>query len=190
MTRLTYLAACFVGYLAHYSVAEKNSRGYTYGDKGQSKDDAGSNGEVINITYNVAPKGQDGSSPVQNVAAPQSTVAMTHQVYRRHILYFLVRWLTRYLLQVFVGGAAGLVFTPNTIQAAVGDTVQFNFMSKNHTVTQSSFAKPCVKLAEGVDSGFLANPDNLKNPPPSFLFAVKDKKPTCKPVFSHCSVSR
>lgn len=37
---------------------------------------------------------------------------------------------------VTVGGAAGLVYTPSSINAAVGDMVLFEFESQNHTVTQ------------------------------------------------------
>ena len=66
--------------------------------------------------------------------------------------------------------------------AEIGDVVQFNFSSKNHTVTQSTFPLPCVKMADGKDSGFLPNPDNGINPPPSFIFQVLTKKPICKPT--------
>jgi plastocyanin len=44
---------------------------------------------------------------------------------------------------VTVGGPSGLVYTPNRIDANPGDIVQFKFLSKNHTATQSSFEKPC-----------------------------------------------
>jgi len=52
-----------------------------------------------------------------------------------------------------------LTYTPNNIQAAVGDMVQFQFGPVNHTVTQSSFDEPCVPLSEssnqtGIFSGF------------------------------------
>jgi len=33
------------------------------------------------------------------------------------------------------------VFNPNQVTAQVGDTIQFEFMAKNHTATQSSFAE-------------------------------------------------
>ena len=79
-----------------------------------------------------------------------------------------------------VGGEAGLIFSPNTLTAMPGDMVEFTFMSKNHTLTQSTFAEPCKKMKEGVDSGFLPNPDNTLSPPPSYAFQVKDKKPICK----------
>jgi plastocyanin len=57
--------------------------------------------------------------------------------------------------KVVVGGPAGLVFTPPTIVAAIGDIVSFEFHSKNHTATQSLFISPCTKAtvpAEGFDS--------------------------------------
>ena len=50
---------------------------------------------------------------------------------------------------VMVGGSAGLVYTPDQITANVGDVVIFTFGVKNHTVSQSSFAQPCVKMAGG-----------------------------------------
>jgi plastocyanin len=77
--------------------------------------------------------------------------------------------------QVTVGGSAGLTFIPDSLVAEPGDMVQFHFLSKNHTVTQSGFAKPCVKLADGADSGFMPNPDETLNPPPTYKFQVMDK---------------
>ncbi|KAI0045385.1 hypothetical protein FA95DRAFT_1495490 [Auriscalpium vulgare] len=56
--------------------------------------------------------------------------------------------------QVQIGANQGLTFDPPTVTAAVGDTISFLFMAKNHTVTQSSFAAPCQSLAGGIDSGF------------------------------------
>ncbi|KAJ6516707.1 hypothetical protein C8R47DRAFT_961146 [Mycena vitilis] len=58
---------------------------------------------------------------------------------------------------ILVGRGNSLTFSPPNITAAVGDTVTFQFLSKNHSVTQSSFASPCTPLApQGVDSGFQA----------------------------------
>ena len=83
-------------------------------------------------------------------------------------------------MKVTVGGSAGLVFSPNSLQAAVGDMVQFNFESTNHSLTQSTFPLPCVAMAGGADSGFLPNPNNTVNPPPSFMIQVTSTSPTCK----------
>lgn len=55
---------------------------------------------------------------------------------------------------VTVGGAAGLVYTPTSVQAEVGDTVHFIFESANHTVTQSTFDAPCSPILGGVNTGF------------------------------------
>lgn len=53
-------------------------------------------------------------------------------------------------------GLGGLVYSPSTVQAAIGDTVSFNFHPLDHSVTQSSFAAPCQPLAAGgFDSGFV-----------------------------------
>ncbi|KAF4807772.1 putative GPI-anchored cupredoxin [Colletotrichum siamense] len=78
---------------------------------------------------------------------------------------------------VMVGGAAGLVFVPDQIKAAVGDMVVFTFMSQNHTATQSSFAKPCDPLAGGMNSGFMANPNNTVSPPPQVAMQVMVSDP-------------
>lgn len=63
---------------------------------------------------------------------------------------------TTYSIQV--GPSGQLVYSPSNISANVGDTVEFFFNPKNHTVTQSSFTKPCEKLEVstgqiGLDTG-------------------------------------
>lgn len=57
--------------------------------------------------------------------------------------------------EVVVGGANGLKYNPEFVTAAPGDLVRFVFQQKNHTVTQSTFAQPCVKSDGGFDSGFV-----------------------------------
>jgi plastocyanin len=100
-----------------------------------------------------------GSSSWSEVKAPSSPMGMTHEI--------------------TVGGAA-LTFSPPTISATAGDIVVFTFMTKNHTVTQSTFAEPCTKMANGMDSGFMPNVNNTVNPPPQFMVQVMDTKPMCK----------
>lgn len=57
---------------------------------------------------------------------------------------------------VVVGGkpspsaAPVLRYSPETVEAAAGDVVEFNFRANAHTVTQSSFENPCT----GIDGGF------------------------------------
>lgn len=76
---------------------------------------------------------------------------------------FLVSGLTTVFAETFlvkVGNNATLLYDPPSIQAKVGDVVSFQFMSKNHTVSQSSFATPCTANPNGVNSGFQFIPAN------------------------------
>ncbi|KAJ6478983.1 hypothetical protein C8R45DRAFT_872887 [Mycena sanguinolenta] len=80
---------------------------------------------------------------------------------------------------IAVGPNDQLIFSPSNITANVGDTVSFQFQSKNHSVTQSSFASPCTPLAGGIDSGFqfvAANAADI----PQFSFTVDNAS---KPLF-------
>lgn len=58
--------------------------------------------------------------------------------------------------------------------------VIFEFMSANHTVTQSAFAEPCKALAGGMDSGFMSNPNNSVVPAPQMAMQVTVATPICK----------
>ncbi|KAK2037110.1 Cupredoxin [Colletotrichum somersetense] len=78
---------------------------------------------------------------------------------------------------VTVGGPSGLVFNPDQIKANVGDMVVFTFLSQNHTVTQSTFPKPCDAMAGGMNSGFMANPNNSVTPPPQVAMQVMVSDP-------------
>ncbi|KAJ6500550.1 Cupredoxin [Mycena sanguinolenta] len=84
---------------------------------------------------------------------------------------------------VIVGGTAGNVYTPSNITAQPGDTVTFQFHTKNHTVTQSSFADPCRALTltsttgqTGFDSGFMPVAANATDFP-TFTVQINDSAP-------------
>lgn len=83
---------------------------------------------------------------------------------------------------VIVGGTAGLVFTPSSVAAAVGDMVIFTFMSQMHTATQSSFGEPCTPLEGGMDSGTQPNPNNTVVPAPQIAMQVM----TTEPLWFYC----
>ena len=51
---------------------------------------------------------------------------------------------------VTVGGTSGLVYTPECVFANIGDVIIFNYGTKNHTLTQSSFAEPCTEMTSGI----------------------------------------
>ncbi|KAF8586568.1 hypothetical protein K439DRAFT_1659655 [Ramaria rubella] len=58
---------------------------------------------------------------------------------------------------VTVGDGGALAFNPSNISAAVGDQINFEFHSKNHSTTQSTFVSPCTQAvfngSAGVNSG-------------------------------------
>lgn len=84
---------------------------------------------------------------------------------------------------VKVGGPGGLTYQPEQLtNIPVGDTVVFEFLAQNHTVTQSPFDTPCKAMAGGMDSGFLANPNNTVSPPPQVAMQVM----TTKPLWFYC----
>ncbi|KAF2759596.1 hypothetical protein EJ05DRAFT_437168 [Pseudovirgaria hyperparasitica] len=73
-----------------------------------------------------------------------------------------------------------LSYNPESVKANVGDVIDFQFMPKNHTVTQSTFGKPCVKMEGGADSGFMPNPDGKAGV--SWKFTV----PSTDPIWMYC----
>ncbi|KAH7364123.1 extracellular serine-rich protein [Rhexocercosporidium sp. MPI-PUGE-AT-0058] len=58
------------------------------------------------------------------------------------------------LIPVVVGGPQD-TFAPNSVVAALGDVIQFQFSNGNHTATQSTPEAPCTPLAGGVSSGHI-----------------------------------
>ncbi|KAF8073899.1 Cupredoxin [Lyophyllum atratum] len=90
---------------------------------------------------------------------------------------------------VLVGENGGLTYNPESVVAKAGDTIAFRFLAKNHTVTQSSFAKPCEPLNTVIDSGFQAVPAGA-TAFPEWSFTIDDDKTPfwffCKQA-PHCS---
>jgi len=104
--------------------------------------------------------------------------------------------LTGNVIKVVVGGNSTLTFNPSFIQALPRDTIVFEFQTKNHTATQSSFADPCKKLNNattgqvGFDSGFMPVAAGSTSFP-TWNVTVNDTSPTwvyCKQTTpsSHC----
>jgi plastocyanin len=79
-------------------------------------------------------------------------------------------------------GDGGLTFTPSNVKANPGDKIVFEFIAKNHTVTQSSFESPCSPLAQsGFDSGyqFIA----AGSSPSRYEITVNDTRP----IWAYCA---
>jgi len=77
---------------------------------------------------------------------------------------------------VIVGDQNKTVFNPPSVTVNNGDIVTFMFQSKNHSVTQSTFANPCQPMTTpkaGIDSGFhLTAPNSTEFA--SWSFTVDD----------------
>ncbi|PFH54165.1 hypothetical protein AMATHDRAFT_52972 [Amanita thiersii Skay4041] len=79
-------------------------------------------------------------------------------------------------IPVTVGADNQLWFDPTNVTAEVGDELVFSFVSKNHTVTQSTFANPCTKVNDtGIDSSF--RPFSANAAPPTFNVTVNGTDP-------------
>ena len=94
------------------------------------------------------------------------------------------------VIDVIVGGPNGnLTFTPSRVSASPRDTIRFTFHVKNHTVTQSSFAAPCLPLTNtttntriGFDSGFFPVAANATTFP-TWSLTVNDTSP----IWAYCA---
>jgi plastocyanin len=89
-------------------------------------------------------------------------------------------------IKVIVGKDGTLAYDPPNVVARPRDTIVFEFVTKNHTVTQSSFAAPCsvFRTADGVagiDSGFI--PAAAAGAAPA-QFRVKVN--TTEPLYFYC----
>ncbi|EGN95535.1 hypothetical protein SERLA73DRAFT_186596 [Serpula lacrymans var. lacrymans S7.3] len=80
---------------------------------------------------------------------------------------------------ILVGMNSTLTYTPSSVNATVGDIINFQFVAGNHTATQSTFADPCANNTTpmtGVDSGFkpvAANATSL----PAYSFTMTNSTP-------------
>lgn len=81
-----------------------------------------------------------------------------------------------YAVQTVSVGKDGLVFTPDTITAKVGEQITFEFFPKNHSVVQADFNNPCNPAAEDpIFSGFIPTPSGKANT--TFTITIEDETP-------------
>ncbi|KAI5244709.1 hypothetical protein E4T43_03573 [Aureobasidium subglaciale] len=83
-------------------------------------------------------------------------------------------------------GEDGLVFSPNSTTAAIGDTVTFHFYPRAHGVARSSYSSPCAAMDGGFNSDFVkvASGESAT----TFTITVNDTQPIwyyC-PQGDHC----
>jgi plastocyanin len=77
-------------------------------------------------------------------------------------------------------GEDGLSFEPDTITAAVGDTVNVHFYPGGHTATQSTFDDPCSPMSGGINSGVVNS--NSGQASKMFSFQVN----STDPIWMYC----
>lgn len=78
-------------------------------------------------------------------------------------------------------GKDGDSFSPDSVIAAVGDTLVFKFYPGNHNVIQGNYNKPCHPLDSAFYSGFVST----ESGPASNTFSVKVN--STDPIWIYCS---
>ncbi|KAG0648011.1 putative GPI-anchored cupredoxin [Hyphodiscus hymeniophilus] len=78
--------------------------------------------------YGPPPAAPKSSTSAAAAKAPASTTASS----------------TNGVQTIAVGANNGFAFTPNSLTAAVGSSIEFNFNPPEHSVVEGSFASPCV----------------------------------------------
>jgi plastocyanin len=77
---------------------------------------------------------------------------------------------TSQIVNIVVGAEGDLRFNPDSISVSLGTTLRFDFLGKNHTLTQSSFNHPCQN-SSGTSTDF--EQLNALNQTGKFLFDYK-----------------
>jgi plastocyanin len=89
---------------------------------------------------------------------------------------------TQQIVDVVVGAQGKLAFNPESVTVLPGTLLRFDFLGRNHTLTQSSLEHPCLN-SSGFDSGFNQfNPQNL-----SSRFAVELRVQSADPQWFFCA---
>lgn len=101
------------------------------------------------------------------------------------ILIFLLVLLPLVFAQDVVNvdvGKDGLTFSPETVTAANGSTINFHFFPVVHSVAQSSFDSPCVPSGpDAIFSGFFSPASGVAST--MFTMTLADTRP----IWMYCS---
>ncbi|KAH8100210.1 hypothetical protein BXZ70DRAFT_989265 [Cristinia sonorae] len=112
-----------------------------------------------------------------------------------YLSFFAVCGAAHNTFNVTVGGLTNgtspiIAFNPTFLSVQPGDEVIFLFSQGNHTVSQSTFEKPCELQDGGFDTGFVPVADtNTRGPFPAVRFVVQDSNPLwifCRQT-QHCA---
>ncbi|KAJ6284655.1 hypothetical protein J3E71DRAFT_169721 [Bipolaris maydis] len=112
--------------------------------------------------------------------APAENISQWTQPYHP-----LISWPTspsQQVVEIVVGAAGMLSFNPKSVTVSIGTILRFNFLSLNHTLTQSSLDNPCSNSSR-FDTGFNQfNPKNI-----SGKFLVDYPVNTTEPKWFYCA---
>lgn len=89
-----------------------------------------------------------------------------------------------------VVGGVQVTYIPNIVNAAVGDTIQFQFSAGAHTVTQSAEMAPCVPIAQAslAPGAVPVHSGHIPFTPGQTTVSTFEMKVTSKePMFIYCS---
>lgn len=84
------------------------------------------------------------------------------------ILLHLVPFALTQSTQVIQVGYQGLQFAPNTVYAAAGDKIEFQFIQPQHSVAEGSYTQPCQPSGSG-NSSFYSGVLDVVSCPPTHL---------------------
>lgn len=82
-------------------------------------------------------------------------------------------------------GAGGLTFEPASVNATVGDVVEFHFYKGTHSVAQSNFADPCQPLNS---TGFFSGEQNVSDKVSDTVFSVTVESDD--PMWFYCATGQ
>jgi len=83
-----------------------------------------------------------------------------------------------------LAGSSGFSYSPSTITAAVGESVEFHFFSPLHSVAQGDFATPCTPTANG--TGFFSGDITTSSGESSTIFTVQISD--LNPIWFYCVI--
>ncbi|QDS71817.1 hypothetical protein FKW77_009668 [Venturia effusa] len=81
--------------------------------------------------------------------------------------------------QQVISVGQGLSFLPNTIYAAVGETIKFEFITPGHSVAAGSYDKPCTPAS---NSSFYSG---ILDTSMVYTITINDTQP----IFFYCAVA-
>lgn len=86
---------------------------------------------------------------------------------------------------VKVAQNGSFVFEPNSMTVPVGDTVEFHFWPKSHSIAQSSFDKPCQPLD---DTSFFSGPVAVSSGMSPTTYSIKVT--SAGPIWYYCATGQ